>query len=147
MRLLLRMAFWLVVILLLLPAGGSPRPVNANVSASDALTAAKATVTDLRSFCDRQPDACTIGSLALVVIGHRAQAGAKMIYDYLTDRFGPADTGAMGTVSQRKSMPQTVSGSSRDTLVPADLAPTWRVPHARQARRDRPASGAPQTSF
>jgi hypothetical protein len=139
MRFLLRMAFWLGIILLLLPTGGSQRAINANVSASDALAAAKATVTDLRSFCDRQREACAIGSLAVVAIGHRAQAGAKMIYDYLTDQFGPADTDAMGTISHRKSTPQSVSGPSRDTLLPGDLLPSWRAPLVRSAHRDRPA--------
>jgi hypothetical protein len=139
LRLLLRLTFWLLVVLLLLPSGGSQRAINASVSASDALSAARATVTDLRSFCDRQREACGIGSLALSAIGHRAQAGAKMIYDYLTDRFGPAEADAFGTISNRKSLPQPVIGSSRDTLLPADLMPNWRAPQVRPAHRDRPA--------
>ncbi len=139
MRFLLRMGFWLGIILLLLPTGGSQRAVSASISAGDALSAAKATMTDLRSFCDRQPEACAIGSLAVVAIGHRAQAGAKMIYDYLTDRFGPADTDAMGTIPHRASMPQSMSGAAHDTLLPADRVPTWRAPHPRQGQRDRPA--------
>jgi hypothetical protein len=138
MRLLLRMAFWLSVILLLLPSsGGSQRA--ANVSATDALSAAKAIMADLRSFCERQREACAIGSLVVVAIGHRAQAGAKMIYDYLTDRFGPAETDAMGSVSNARSMPQSASGASNDTLLPADRVPNWRAPQARSGLRDRPA--------
>ena len=77
MRFLLRMAFWLTVFLALLPSGGSQPTPKLNVSAVDAMLAAKATVTDMGSFCERQPDACTVGSQAAVAIGHRAQAGAK----------------------------------------------------------------------
>src|SRR4029077_9222423 len=82
MRFLLRMAFWLTVILALLPSGGSQPTPKLNVSAIDAMSAAKATVTDVHSFCDRQPNACTLGSQAAVAIGQRAQAGAKMVYEY-----------------------------------------------------------------
>ena len=78
MRFLLRMAFWLTVILVMLPSGGSQPTPKVNVSAIEAMSAAKATVSDMRSFCDRQPEACTIGSQTAVALGHRAQAGAKM---------------------------------------------------------------------
>jgi len=136
MRLLLRMAFWLAVILLLLPSGGSQRAANGSMTASDALSAASATVADLRSFCERQREACAIGSLAVAAIGQRAQAGAKMIYDYLTERFGPAETA--GTLSNPRSTPQSAAGASRDSLLPADLVPNWRAPQARPGHRDRP---------
>jgi len=136
MRLLLRMAFWLAVILLLLPSGGSQRAANSSMTASDALSAASATVADLRSFCERQREACAIGSLAVAAIGQRAQAGAKMIYDYLTERFGPAETA--GTLSNPRSTPQSAAGASRDSLLPADLVPNWRAPQARPGHRDRP---------
>ena len=70
MRFLLRMAFWLTIILALLPSGGSQPTPKVNVSAVDAVSAAKATVSDVRSFCERQPDACTVGSQAAVAIGN-----------------------------------------------------------------------------
>ena len=44
MRFILRMAFWLTVILVLLPSGGSQPTPKVNVSASDAVSAAGATV-------------------------------------------------------------------------------------------------------
>ena len=97
MRFLLRMAFWLTVVLVLLPSAGSQPTPKISVSALEAMTAAKATVTDMQSFCERQPEACTVGSQAAVAIGHRAQAGAKILYDYLSEHFGPAD-GAPATV-------------------------------------------------
>src|SRR5262245_24106673 len=121
MRFLLRMAFWLTVVLVLLPSAGSQPSPKVSVGALEAMTAAKATVSDMQSFCERQPDACTVGSQAAAAIGHRAQAGAKILYDYLSEHFGPAD-GAPATVpptDKSRSPPR----SSQHTLSPADLTP------------------------
>ena len=125
MRLLLRMAFWLTVILALLPSGGSQPTPKLNVSAVDAMWAAKATVTDMRSFCERQPDACTVGSQAAVAIGQRAQAGAKMIYEYLNERLGSHDSGAPVNAAAGKTVPLPTARPSQHTLSSADLAPAW----------------------
>jgi hypothetical protein len=134
MRFLLRMAFWLTVILVLLPSGGSQPTPKVNVSAIDAMSAAKATVVDMGSFCGRQPEACTVGSQAAVAIGHRAQAGAKFLYEYLNEHLGPHDGGA--TVSTAgKTVPPPVSRPSQHTLSPADLAPPWRGPQPRKEAR------------
>ena len=116
MRFLLRMAFWLTVILALLPSGGSQPTPKLNVSAVDAMWAAQATVTDMRSFCERQPDACTVGSQAAVAIGQRAQAGAKMIYEYLTQRLGSHDSGSPVNAAAGKAVPLPTARPSQHTL-------------------------------
>jgi len=141
MRFLLRMAFWLTVVLALLPSGGSQPTPNVNVSALDAMSAAKATVTDMRSFCERQPDACSIGSQAAVAIGHRAQAGAKMLYEYLNEHRGPNDTGTVaGAGAGTGKIPLPPARPSQHTLSPADLGPAWRgVQPRKDARADRPS--------
>jgi len=123
---LLRMAFWLTVVAVLVPSGGKDAP--ANVSAFDAMSAAKATVTDMRSFCGRQPDACTIGSQAAVAIGHRAQAGAKVLFEYLNEHFAANE----GTPPHGKSVPLPPTKPSQHTLTPSDLAPAWRGPAPRK---------------
>src|SRR5262249_30449985 len=87
--------------------------------------AAKATVTDMRSFCERQPDACTVGSQAAVAIGQRAQAGAKMIYDYLNERLGSHDGSAPVNAATGKAVPLPTPRPSQHTLSSADLAPAW----------------------
>jgi len=139
MRFLFRMMFWLAVVLILLPSGGTRTSSDTLVSASDAMSAAKATVDDASSFCDRQPEACAIGSQAAVAIGHRASVGAKMLYDYLNEHFGAADGGRAANAGTGKSMAQPAAHASRDTLAPADLAPAWRGPRpGREARLDRP---------
>jgi len=116
MRFLLRMAFWLGVVLVLLPSAG-PQPVpKSQVGTVEAVTAARAAVGDLRNFCDRQPDACSVGSQAVVVIGQRAQAGAKMLYEFLNEQLGPPGADAVGSTFK----------ASQHTLTPTDIEPTWR---------------------
>jgi Family of unknown function (DUF5330) len=138
MRFLLRMAFWLTVILALLPSGGSQPTPKINVSAVDAMSAAKATVTDMRSFCERQPDACSVGSQAAVGIGQRAQAGAKMLYEYLNDHLGSQDT-RTANAAAGEAVPLPSARPSQHTLSPADLGPAWRGPQPRK----EPASDGP----
>jgi len=139
MRFLVRMAFWLTVVLALLPSGGSQPTPKANVSAIDAMSAATATVTDMRSFCERQPDACVVGSHAAAALGQRAQAGAKMLYEYLNEHFGRSDTGTVVNAATGK-VPLPAARPSQHTLTPSDLAPAWRGPTPRKdTRGDRPA--------
>ena len=136
---LVRMAFWLSVVLILLPTGSSqPAPVN-GVGATDAISAASATVGDLRQFCARQPDACTVGSHVATELGYKAQAGAKMLYEFLTESVGPKNTGsltAQGTLDKaagRPTMDQTAfNRASQNTLTTTDTAPAWRGPAPRK---------------
>jgi len=132
---LLRMAFWLSIVLILLPSGSSQRATPpSDVGASQAISAASATVQDVRGFCSRQPDACSVGSQVAVSLGYRAQAGAKMLYEFLTEAIAPRETGSVSRsastrTAQDKSPPDH---ASRNTLTPADLAPAWRGPQARK---------------
>ena len=142
---LLRMAFWLGVVLVLLPSGASQRVDRAGeVRTSEAISAASATVQDLRGFCMRQPGACSVGSQVAVAIGYKAQAGAKVLYDFLTEALAPKDTGtvAHGTLDHgtldhgtaprggaAKVEPvKSSTDRSQNTLTPTDLAPAWRGP-------------------
>jgi len=136
MLFLLRMAFWLGVVLVLLPTGGAQRaPAGSQVNATDAITAASATVHDLKGFCGREPSACAVGSQLATTIGYRAQAGAKMLYELLTEALASHDA-ASPTPSDAKPEPTTASlqrASSGNTLTPADLAPAWRGPPLRKS--------------
>jgi hypothetical protein len=94
------------------------------------MSAAKATVTDMRSFCERQPEACVTGSHVAVALGQRAQSGAKLIYDYLTEYLGSArepGNSDRGGIAARHA-----SNAPRDTLTASDLAPPWRGPRPRR---------------
>ena len=85
---LLRMTFWLAVVLVLLPTGGSQTAPKSQVSASEAFSAAGGAVTDFEHFCERQQEACVVGSRTAVTLGQRAQTGAKMFYEFLSKRLG-----------------------------------------------------------
>jgi hypothetical protein len=138
---LVRMAFWLSIVLILLPTGSSqPLPAN-SVGATDAITAASATVGDLRQFCTRQPDACTVGSHVATQLGYKAQAGAKMLYEFLTESMASKDSGTTATAGSRfgkatldkPAMDQAAfNHASQNTLNSTDLAPAWRGPAPRK---------------
>jgi len=136
MLFLLRMAFWLGVVLVLLPTGGTkPAPTGSAVNATDAISAASATVHDLKGFCGREPNACAVGSQLATTIGYRAQAGAKMLYELLSEALASHDAAAP-TGSETKTEPPAPPlqrASSENTLTPADLAPAWRGPPLRKA--------------
>jgi hypothetical protein len=139
MMFLLRMTFWLGVVLVLLPSGGARETSNAPrqgsaISANEAVSAASATVSDMRNFCTRQPGACAIGAQAAVALGQRAQAGAKMVFEFLNERYGSRVTGPdaqVGAATKSAGMP---SKTSQHTLTPSDIAPAWRGPE--QSRKD-----------
>ena len=61
------------------------------------VSASGAVVADVRQFCVRQPDACAVGSQALVEFGHKAQAGAKMLYEFLNERLGSNESKSVRT--------------------------------------------------
>jgi hypothetical protein len=140
MRFLLRLAFWLTVVLVLLPSGGSQPAPKVNVSAVDAMSAAGAAVSDMKQFCGRQSDACVVGSQVAVALGQRAQAGAKMLYEFLSDKFGPHDAASVGKGGGGKPSPQLAAKASQHTLTADDLAPPWHGPlPPRDPRRVPPA--------
>ena len=129
---LLRMAFWLSVVLVLLPSGGSQPVPKSQVGVGDAFSAAKAAVSDMQQFCERQRNVCEVGSQTAVTLGQRAQVGAKMLYEFLQERFGndePATVQSTGTV------PLPAAKPSQHTLRPDDLSPPWRGPQPRDSAR------------
>ena len=101
MFILLRLVFWLGVVCVLLPSGG-PKPASpdAQINATQAVTLASAAVTDMRGFCDRHPDACKAGSNVVVAIGHKAEAGARTLYQLVATKVREA-WAAQKTVSQK----------------------------------------------
>jgi hypothetical protein len=139
---LLRMTFWLGLVLILLPIGSAQRsPSGGEVSATEAISAASATVGDLRGFCGRQPDACSVGAQMATAIGYRAQAGAKMLYEVLSEAMAPHDTGSIASNTSRNTSgtkaaleKSAAERTSQSTLTPADLAPAWRGPARKDAK-------------
>jgi hypothetical protein len=127
---LLRTAFWLSIVVLLLPTPESMK-TESNVGAAQAVTAASATFSDMSQFCGRQPEACQIGSQALSQFGHKAQASAKWLYDVVTSKTAPQT----GTAEPAKAV---ADHDSQNTLTQADTTPAWRGTGQRQADLKRP---------
>ena len=120
MGFLLRLAFWLSIVVVLLPAPAPQKadPALPQVSTMETLGVAVTAVRDARAFCERHPGACEVGSQALHTFGQKAQYGAKMLYDFLSERFADDPRTATGSIVQ----------PGRHTLTPADLAPAWHGP-------------------
>jgi hypothetical protein len=127
---LLRTAFWLGVVLILLPGAPQHDTSTGGVGTADAISAASATVSDLKGFCEREPDACTVGSEVATSMGHRAEAGAKMLYEFFTKALAARDAGSHSGEPPKSafSKPSSQQRASQNTLTPGDLAPTWRGP-------------------
>jgi hypothetical protein len=126
---LLRMAFWLGLVLVLLPRDKTPEQARApQIGASEAISAATAAVSDMGQFCKRQPAACEVGGQAATVIGQRAQGGAKKLYEIITEKRAPDRTGSIDGSTERDA--PSDEPARRDTLKPDDLVAKWRVPPA-----------------
>ncbi|MBV9461535.1 MAG: DUF5330 domain-containing protein [Bradyrhizobium sp.] len=140
---LLRMAFWLGLVLVLLPRDKTPAPDKPpEVSVSDAVQAATAAVSDMSQFCKRQPQACEVGGKAATVIGVRAEEGARKIYRSITDKKAdddkkaedkkidgkksPDHTGSIGVADNND--PALSDMAPRDTLTADDLSADWHLP-------------------
>jgi hypothetical protein len=154
---LLRLTFWLGLVLVLLPRDKTPESDKLpQVGASEAVQAATAAVSDMTQFCKRQPAACEVGGQAATVIGQRAADGARKVYSIITDKADKADTSdkaektekavkkAPGAEKSDKKAPDHTGSignvadaqetmiveAPRDTLTADDLALEWRMPTA-----------------
>jgi hypothetical protein len=125
-RFLLRIAFWLSIVVLLLPSDPAKRGDNGRtqVGPTEAFEVAHAALDDARDFCARRPDTCVVGSQAFQTFGQKAQHGAKLLYEFLSNRFAetppsPRGEARVGGANERPG---------RHTLTPEDMAPGWNGP-------------------
>jgi Family of unknown function (DUF5330) len=90
---------------------------------------ARSAVTWTATFCDRNAETCVKGGEYWVIFKKKAEFGAKMAYDLISERNAqtaivavptPAPGGKLGTPPQQPVMPV------RGTLKPSDLEPAWR---------------------
>lgn len=125
---LIRAAFWLSIVILLIPSGetpqeqGSAATVQAQLSPVDAFGAARDTVADLSSFCQRNPETCETGSAAFRVLAHKAQHGAEMLYEYVSAENADANPDA-SDASEEDPM-----HARQGTLNESDLKAPWQGP-------------------
>jgi hypothetical protein len=132
---LLRMAFWLGVVCVLLPSIGSKgNAPEAQIDPTQAVTLASAAVSDARGFCDRQPNACAAGGKVAVAIGHKAEAGARTLFEFISTK-----------LSEPAASPDNAKAApGQGTLTASDMAPAWHapvpLPPRREARSVRPSA-------
>jgi hypothetical protein len=121
MMFLLRTAFWLSIVIFLIPVdpqaekqaeASSVQPIGALEAAS----AAQATISDVSGFCGRNPTACDIGGRVATTFMLKAQTGARMVYEFI-DKSLADKTGATNV--------------NHGTLTATDLATEWRGPGKR----------------
>ena len=127
---LLRMAFWLGVVCVLVPGTNAVNP-DANIDAGQALTVASAAMSDARGFCERQPHACVAGGQVATALGHKAEAGARTLYQLISTKLTEKQNG--------KPVAQTipVSAPGHGTLTASDMQPAYHQPVPLPPRRDR----------
>ncbi len=129
---LLRMAFWLGLVLVLLPREKTPESDKVpQIGASEAVSAATATVSDMGQFCKRQPAACEVGGQAATAIGQRAQYGARQLYKIITKPDQPSvpnkkpdHTSSIGIADDAEA----AAAPPTEALTDDDMAIEWRLP-------------------
>ncbi|MGA7456263.1 MAG: DUF5330 domain-containing protein [Methyloceanibacter sp.] len=131
MLFLIRAAFWLMIIVLLLPTDDKQR--------SEVYGTAQAAVNDVTSFCDRNPETCARGKDAFAVFVQKAEFGARMLMDLIQNKAGG---GAAEPTSLQSPLPEMESSdaaafakpirfdmsASQDTLNPEDREEAWSGP-------------------
>ena len=130
---LLRMAFWLGLVLVLLPREKTPESDKVpQIGASEAVSAATAAVSDMGQFCKRQPAACEVGGQAATVLGQRAQDGARKLYKIITKPDHPSvpdkkpdHTSSIDTADDAEAV--VAAPPPADALTEDDIAIEWRM--------------------
>ena len=84
MGFIIRSAFWLSLVLLLIPFGNGSNG-EPSVGAVETFLAARGLVADRAGLCERRPDVCETGRAAMQVIGVRAQEAVRIVSNALVD--------------------------------------------------------------
>jgi len=130
MMFLLRLAFWILVICLLLPSSPSDNRRH--------MASAERTVSDMRGFCQRNPDVCEDVRITMTSMLVKLRNGAEFIQAWLAEReksregsgaFPPAAAPAEGQAPSRGvRQPPRLMPNWQDSLNPADKRMPWRGP-------------------
>jgi hypothetical protein len=121
MMFLFRTAFWLVILILLLPTDEDQQ--------KRIYGTAQAAVNDVASFCDRNPQTCAAGQDAFAVLVQKARYGAQMLVSLAENKTTPfgMSLAANKTTPLGDSVPGPVamseSGMSEDpSIMPVPAA-------------------------
>lgn len=122
MGFIIRSAFWLSLVLLLIPFGSSQD--GQMVNPLQAMFAAKGAIEDIAGMCERKPDVCAVGRAAVHTIGVRAREGARIAYQALDASDDQADSPAgaddeIGDMIAQSQAEAIVTGSVDAVPTPA----------------------------
>lgn len=101
MRFLIKSAFWLSLVLLVIPFGGEND--EPTVGAIEAFFAARAVIDDMSGLCERRPYACEIGRSAFHTISIRARDGARLVYEMLGEERQDTETSDIEVVVEAET--------------------------------------------
>ena len=130
---LLRITFWLVVLILLMPSGLQQQ--------NNVYSIASATMKDLGHFCERNPETCQHGGAVLDSFVDKAKVGGTMVLNFIKDRVSAryadyqsdstADWFSSSAQERRSHLPSDRfwARKSGHTLTDQDLRPPWTAPY------------------
>jgi hypothetical protein len=131
MMFLFRTAFWLVILILLLPTDEQQR--------NQIYGTAESAVHDVATFCDRNPTTCETGREAFGVLVQKAEYGAALLVDLVNKGAnGSSEAASLPLLEPQASEGPALweradsvdSTQSQDTLSPEDRAMAWSGPGA-----------------
>ncbi len=132
---LLRMMFWMAVVVMLIPTGeGQMVKVSATdapaITVDGAIGAAAATVSDMAGFCGRNADVCKTGEAAFEMFLAKAENAARLAYRLVAETRGSsgeidADSAVPTRDAAHDGAAPPISG---DTLTAGDREPEWLWP-------------------
>ena len=120
---LIRTAFWLAIVILLLPTDSKQQ--------SEVYGTAQAAVKDVTGFCDRNPEACTKGLDVFQVFVQKAEFGFAMLMGFVENKDATATSvpdAPAASIAQPAEPTSFERDQSHDTLEPQDLQPEWHGP-------------------
>ena len=125
---LIRTAFWLSLLILLLPTGEQSNTTDhtASLGVGEVYGAAEATYSDMTKFCERNPGVCEKSRSAWDTFEKKAKYGAQMVYRYLREQ--TPETEEPRSDQQRSTQPVEPDPHAAGNLTDDDLIPAWVDP-------------------
>ena len=125
---LIRTAFWLSLLILLLPTGEQPdtNDKSASLGVGEVYGAAEATYSDLSGFCERNPTVCDNSRTAWDTFEKKAKYGAQMVYRHL--REATTEPEKAQNDQQRPARTVNPDPHAAGNLTDSDLIPVWVDP-------------------
>ena len=142
---LIKAAFWICVVIMLVPVDTGPAKIEVATQAKysepfarQAAGAARATVTDMASFCERNPDVCQTGTRVMDHFATKAAAVARQMFGMVSGSKmspqGVAPKRATQPSNLETIQPQSAPGAALEpvrnhqSLLPSDRSAPWVGP-------------------